>query len=189
MSALRMISVAAATGLLLSTAATGSAQTAEFSAAIGLAAPIGDLGNSYARQYGYSYKVSRSFEGRIFIHPNDSRIGVRADGGFVRFHSTTEGEVGGGSFQDLVWLMGNVVYRFRSSGSIAPYLLAGGGMLGDLGMVEVRNSRFGLQGGAGANFGTGTLGGFVEARYVTGSAGGATTSFVPLLVGLSLRTR
>ncbi|MFN2316915.1 MAG: hypothetical protein ABR551_04020 [Gemmatimonadales bacterium] len=159
--------------LSVAVATAGSAQTVVgIGVGGGVAMPMADLGDGY--KMGYTAGAG------LFIYPNAGSLGFRADVGYSSFESEVSSAV---KFQPLS-LMGNVLYRLGDgTSSIAPYLVAGGGILSD------EESQFAFQGGLGLSIGSGNVRWFVEAKYLNSSKNGFTTAFVPVIGGFSYRFR
>jgi hypothetical protein len=172
---MRKLNVAGLTlaALLSVSVATAGAQTVVgVGVGGGVAMPMGDFGDGY--KMGYTAGAG------LFIYPNAGNLGFRADVAYSSFESEASSDI---KFQPLS-LMGNVLYRLGDgTSSIAPYIVAGGGILSD----EV--SQFAFQGGLGLSIGSGNVRWFVEAKYLNSSKDGFTTAFVPVIGGFSYRFR
>jgi opacity protein-like surface antigen len=86
----------------------------------------------------------------------------------------------------------NLIYSLPVPGMVKPYLIGGVGLYNGKSKLEVNGSSsesesstdFGLNGGAGMEFGLAGLSTFVEARFHSVSTEGARTNFVPVTVGI-----
>ena len=86
----------------------------------------------------------------------------------------------------------NLVYSLPVPGLVKPYLIGGVGLYNGKSKLEVDGSSsespsstdFGLNGGAGVEFGLAGLSSFVEARFHSVSTEGSRTNFVPVTVGI-----
>lgn len=142
----------------------------------GVAIPTGDLGDVA--------KMGVGGGAGLFIYPNGGNIGVRIDGGYTRFT-----EDGGDGTAKFMTGMGNLLYMMPTEGNIRPYLLAGGGLLNSKFDDGESESAFAWQGGAGLSIGASSTRVFVEAKWVSSSKDGTTTSYLPILAGVSFRFR
>ena len=86
----------------------------------------------------------------------------------------------------------NLVYSLPLPGLVKPYLIGGVGLYNGKTKLDVNGSSsesesstdFGLNGGAGVEFGLAGLSTFVEARVHSVSTEGSRTNFVPVTVGI-----
>lgn len=167
----------------LAVAALVSASTASAQAVVGVglgagvAMPMGDFADAA--------KMGVGGGAGLFIYPNGGNIGVRIDGGYFQY--SPEADVDG-KFK-MMSGMGNLLYMVPTEGNIRPYLLAGGGLLSSKFGDGDSESAFAWQGGAGLSMGASNTRLFVEAKWVSSSKDGFTTSFVPILAGVSIRFR
>jgi hypothetical protein len=90
----------------------------------------------------------------------------------------------------MIGASADLVYNFKSEGKIKPYLLAGGQWLqfGSSADGTDTESGIGFNAGGGLNFMLGSIGAFVEARYVMAPFDISGQSFdlnnIPIVFGL-----
>ncbi len=140
----------------------------------GVTIPMGDFKDGY--KAGWLGQVV----GGVKI--NDM-FGVRVDGSYGQNSSKTTG----GPKVKLVGALGDVTLSPKTSGGVAPYVLAGAGMLNSkatVSGVSASTSAFAWNAGAGAKFTAGSVGVYVEARFLSAKKNGATTNMIPVTVGL-----
>lgn len=109
-------------------------------------------------------------------------FGVRVDGGYGQ----NSGKSGAPKLK-LIQAIGDVTLSPKTSGGVAPYLLAGAGMLNSkatVSGVSASSSAFAWNAGVGAKFTAGSLGIYVEGRFLSAKKNGATTNMIPVTVGL-----
>lgn len=175
---MRKLSVAglAVAALLSMSVATASAQTVVgVGLGGGVAMPMGDFGDAAKMGFGGGAGV--------FIYPNAGNIGVRVDGGYFQFNPEADVD---GKFK-MMSGMGNLLYMVPTEGNIRPYIVAGAGLLSSKFDDGDSESAFAWQGGAGLSIGASNTRLFVEAKWVSSSKDGATTSYLPVLAGVSIR--
>lgn len=142
----------------------------------GLTLPMGDLKDGF--QSGYAVG------GMLQIKPPLVPLGFRADVTYNRF------DADGGVDTKLNILSGNasVVYNVIPTPLITPYVLGGVGLhrvgLSGTSLATESENKFGFHGGVGLNVGLAGFGTYIEARYVSVQTEGASTSFVPVTVGI-----
>jgi hypothetical protein len=173
----------AAVALSLAIAAPAQAQ-AHFGLSAGASVPTGDFGN--AANSGFN------LNGLVDVSVPVSPIGFRGEVGWNRF------TVKGGSSNNWDFINGtaNIVLQPSTMLPAKPYLIGG------LGIYNVRlsgnditsvfggtqsESRVGFNGGVGFKAGLGTLGAFLEARYVSvqGKNGSSNLNYVPVTFGIT----
>lgn len=135
----------------------------------GVAMPMGDFGDAFKMGFGGG--------AGLFVYPNGGRVGFRADVGMMSFSD----DLGLDVKSEPMTVMGNVLLPLTTGSSATPYVVAGAGLMSDDG------SAFAWQGGLGVSIGTGKTRLFIEGKWVSASKDGATTSYVPLLAGVSFR--
>ena len=144
-----------------------------FGLGVGATQPLGD--------YGDFDKMGINLLG-IFETPlSGSPLYLRIDG----IYSSTAHE-GTGATGSTSILGGNasVLYHFSAPNAQArPYALGGLGIYNVDGGTDSQ-TKLGLGLGGGVTFGLGGLNAFAEARYISVKTDGASTSFIPLTVGL-----
>lgn len=168
----------AVAAMLSVSVATASAQSViGVGLGAGVSMPMGDFGDAA--------KMGIGGGAGLFVYPNGGNFGVRADVGYFQYDNDLDVD---GKFKQMS-AMGNVLLRIPSESSIAPYLVAGAGMLNSKFGDGDSESALALQGGAGISIGTGNARIFVEAKFVTSSKDEVTTSYVPVIAGVSFRFR
>ena len=144
-----------------------------FGLGVGATQPLGD--------YGDFDKMGINLLG-IFETPfSGSPLYLRIDG----IYSSTAHE-GTGATGSTSILGGNasVLYHFSAPNAQArPYALGGLGIYNVDGGTDSQ-TKIGLGLGGGVTFGLGGLNAFAEARYISVKTDGASTSFIPITVGL-----
>jgi len=144
-----------------------------FGLGVGATQPLGD--------YGDFDKMGINLLG-IFETPfSGSPLYLRIDG----IYSSTAHEGTGASGSTSI-LGGNasVLYHFSAPNAQArPYALGGLGIYNVDGGTDSQ-TKIGLGLGGGVTFGLGGLNAFAEARYISVKTDGASTSFIPITVGL-----
>jgi len=144
-----------------------------FGLGVGATQPLGD--------YGDFDKMGINLLG-IFETPlSGSPLYLRIDG----IYSSTAHE-GTGATGSTSILGGNasVLYHFSAPNAQArPYALGGLGIYNVDGGADSQ-TKIGLGLGGGVTFGLGGLNAFAEARYISVKTDGASTSFIPITVGL-----
>jgi hypothetical protein len=174
-----------ALGLLVAPAA--HAQGAQFSLGGGLGVPLGDFDD--AAKLGWHGTAAVTFV------PTGWPVGIQLDGAYQQY-SLEDGTVPG--FDDLKnrFIQGtaNVVYTFSTSpeSTFRPYLIGGGGVYnskltgaddpGDV--LPGGETDFGVNGGAGFNFGAGGASLFIEGRFHSVFTEGSSTQFIPITLGI-----
>jgi len=137
----------------------------------GVAMPMGDFGDAFKMGFGGG--------AGLFVYPNGGRVGFRADVGYMTFKD----DLGLDIDSNPLTLMGSVLLPLTQGSSATPYVVGGAGIMSDEG------SAFAWQGGLGVSIGTGSTRLFIEGKWVSASKDGATTSYVPLIAGVSFRFR
>lgn len=169
---LTMAMLALAAVLTVSATTTASAQTVVgIGVGGGVAMPMGDFGDAFKMGFGGG--------AGLFVYPNGGRVGLRADVGYMTF----EDDLGLDIKSEPLTIMGSVLLPLTTGSSATPYVVAGAGIMSD------DESAFAWQGGLGVSFGTGSTRFFVEGKWVSASKDSATTSYVPVIAGVSFRFR
>jgi hypothetical protein len=135
----------------------------------GVAMPMGDFGDAFKMGFGGG--------AGLFVYPSGSRIGLRAEVGYLTF----DDDLGLDIKAEPLTVMGSILVPLTTGSSATPYLLGGAGILSDDG------SALAFQGGLGVSIGTGPTRFFIEGKYLTSSKDDFTTSFIPLMAGVSFR--
>jgi opacity protein-like surface antigen len=166
------------------------AQGAEFSLGGGIGFPLSNF-NDIAK-LGWNGLAGVSFV------PTGSPVGIQIDGQYQQY-KLDEDVVGRGSLKDRLLIgTANLVYKFKTAegSTFRPYLIGGGGVYNlkttgssDVGtVIDTDNSqtKFGINGGAGFDFKTGSAGLFVEGRFHDVFTKGSNVQFIPITVGVRL---
>jgi hypothetical protein len=164
------------------------AQGAEFSLGGGIGFPLSNF-NDIAK-LGWNGLAGVSFV------PTGSPVGIQIDGQYQQY-KLDESVVGTGSLKDRLLIgTANLVYKFKTAegSTFRPYLIGGGGVYNlkttgssDVGtVISTGNSqtKFGINGGAGFDFKTGSAGLFVEGRFHDVFTKGSNVQFIPITVGV-----
>ena len=184
------VSVAALSLTLASTAHAQAQAMPHFGISAGASIPESAFGESVNT----GYNVNAMLNVTVPLSP----LGFRIEGGWNRFDLSNAN--GNGNVR-IANGSANVVLIPAAVMTAKPYLIAGlgaynvrgsvdtGGLPGADAFVGVDNSstRLGFNGGIGFAFGLGSVGTFLEARYVTvnGKDGSSSLSFVPLTFGIT----
>lgn len=159
---------------------------AKFSLGGGLTLPLGDFGD--AAGTGWHGLAAVSFQ------PTGSPVGIQVDGMFQRLSADDIVGVGDDVNFQIIQGTANAVYKFQSSEEtkVRPYIIGGVGLynfketgddvVGDPGS----ETDFGINGGAGFDFQTGSVALFVEGRFHNIFTEGSNTNFIPFTVGVRL---
>ena len=139
----------------------------------GAIAPAGDFG-TYANTGWIGYAgIAKPLAG-------NPRVAIQA----VAFYAHTSHEGTRGEATNIPGIGGGILYQLATSGTVRPYVSAGGGLLqhrydaGSTGYGSESESKAFV--GVGGGLGFGRV--FVDARYVASDG----TSFMPISVGMSL---
>lgn len=142
----------------------------------GLLMPMGD--------YGTADKMGFTVGAGAVIPVGTAPVGVRIEGSFS---TTSHDGIGGKS--KILGGMASLVYSFTGAGSVTPYVLAGLGYynvkVDVTGFGSFDESKVGFGGGGGIRFPVGSASLFAEARYMNISTTGSSTTFMPIIVGVS----
>lgn len=142
----------------------------------GLLMPMGD--------YGTADKMGFVAGAGIIIPVGTAPVGVRVEGSYSQ---TSHDGIGGKS--KIMGGMASLIYSFTGAGSVTPYVLAGLGYynvkVDVTGFGSADESKVGFGGGGGIRFPMGSASLFAEARYMNISTTGGSTTFVPIIVGVS----
>ncbi|HEU4699929.1 MAG TPA: outer membrane beta-barrel protein [Gemmatimonadales bacterium] len=174
-------------------ASTAQAQAgAQFSLSGGVAIPTSSAFND-------AFKLGWNGQLGIGFTPANLPIGFEATGNFIRNSTETSGL---DLKSQIISGTGNIVYTFTTaeSSKFHPYLLGGAGVYNAkaTGNDATGGSRtkFGLDGGAGFNFGVGRIGAFLEGRFhnifkaiaSTDGTGDTSINFVTVNLGFRFGT-
>lgn len=163
---------------LLIGATTTAAQGVRIGLGAGLLLPMGDYKTADKTGWVAGVDVTDWLTG--------GSIGIRAEGSY----SQTSHKAGVSGNSKIIGGMADVVYAFgKTAASMRPYLLGGVGFYNvkftGTG-PSVSESKIGFGGGGGVAFKLGTGGSrvFVEAKYVSVSTSGSSTTFLPVRAGI-----
>jgi hypothetical protein len=117
--------------------------------------------------------------------PASSPVGFRLDGAYHQMKFD-----GGGGKEQIINGTANAVYEFKvaSETKFRPYLIGGGGIYNlkakpDVG-ASASKTKFGINAGAGFNFGTSRTAFFVEGRFHNVFVSGSDFHFIPITAGI-----
>ena len=173
--------------LALSTALFASAAHAQTPVSFGLGGgatlPLGDFGDAA--------KTGFHGMGLVEFQPAGLPVGIRFDASYHRigFSDLFEDVVGAGNHQIIMGTL-NGVYTFTTAAEskFHPYIVAGVGAYNAKANVEDADNnsetKFGINGGAGFNFGMGSASVFLEGRFHNIFTEGSSTNFVPITLGV-----
>jgi len=153
-----------------------------FQIAGGASMPTSDFKNGFDRGWNAT--------GSVGFHPFTSPIGIRFDAAYDRFG--VKNALAGGDDNVSVWSgLADLTLRIPRMWAVSPYLIGGGGFshFGEYNNgVATSNSQTKGQwnAGGGIGFGLGNVKLFVESRYMHVATPNTATSFVPVIVGISL---
>lgn len=162
-------------GLLVASAPglVGAQTRGSVSLGAGVNLPIGDFKD--AAKLGWLGQVA----GMITF--GEGIFGVRVNGTYGQ--NNFKDEVGGGKIK-MIGAMGDLVVSPRMEGNLAPYVLAGAGF------VNAKNgesdTNFGWNAGAGVKAGSGKVGFYVEARFLSVRSEGHSTNMIPITAGVRI---
>ena len=135
----------------------GATRAFSLGIAAGATVPTGD----FADAYGTGFNVM----GTLGFQPAALPVGVRFD---VMYHSLPGEDLGGViELEDLNIIAGsaNAILTVSNAGGVRPYLIGGIGMYRADGGGDETSTDFGINGGAGLEFGLAGFSTFLEARY------------------------
>jgi hypothetical protein len=187
MKGLRKGAAALAFAFLLG-APAAHAQGAQFSLGGGLGVPLGDFDD--AAKLGWHGLAAVSFV------PEGWPVGIQIDGSYQQF-SLDDGFTGADGLKNrLIQGTGNIVFAFNTApdAQFRPYLIGGGGVYNSKitgeddagGVIDTDGSdtNFGINAGAGFNFGAGGAALFIEGRFHNVFTEGSNTQFIPISLGI-----
>jgi len=117
--------------------------------------------------------------------PATSPVGFQVDGSYNQMKFD-----GGGGKEQVIDGTANVVYEFKTSpeSKFRPYLIGGGGVYNLKAKPDVGPSpsttKFGINAGAGFNFGAASTSLFVEGRFHNVFVTGSDFHFIPINIGV-----
>lgn len=153
-----------------------SAQNVSFGVGGGLLMPMGD--------YNTADKPGFIFGAGARIPLGSAPVALRVEG---TYSQTSHDGIGGKT--KIIGGMGSLVYSFKTSGSVTPYVLGGIGIFNGkvdvTGLGSTSETKVGFGGGAGLRFPMGSSSLFVEGRWMSIQTSGSSLTYLPLIVGLS----
>ncbi len=167
--------VVAGSLLAIGTAGTANAQARGY---VGIGGGVGIPMGSFKDDYKMGW-LGQVIGGVKFT----DMLGVRVDGTYGQ-HSAKDAA---DPKIKLLSVLGDIVLSPKTSGGVAPYVLGGAGMTNSkasVGTVSASSSAFAWNAGAGAKFTAGSLGVYVEARFVSAKKNGETHNVLPVTIGL-----
>ena len=169
--------VAVGLGLGLHAASLHAQTPVRFGLSGGLSIPSGSTSNGL--------KTGWNGTALVQFFPASSPVGFQLDGSYHRI-----GFDPSGGHEQIIDGTANVVYEFKTSESsrFRPYLIGGGGVYNvkaktDLG-PSPSETKFGVNGGAGFNFGSASTSFFVEGRFHNVFIPGSDFHFIPINNGV-----
>jgi hypothetical protein len=152
-----------------------------FQVAAGAAIPQGTFNDAFQRGYDVT--------GSIGYHPRLSPVGVRFDVGYDKFNARSN--IIGNTSDPTAWSgLGELTLRIPSMWAVSPYVVGGGGVtrFSNYGSTDGSDSMTKGQWniGGGIGFGLANVKLFVESRYMRVMTPGEPTTFVPVVLGISL---
>ena len=142
----------------------------------GLAIPVGDFHDAGAKT-GWLGQIAGG------ITAPGGILGGRVNGTFSRNGFSDSDE----HFR-IIGAMGDIVVSPKMTGSIAPYVLGGvgfqNGKATSTGVTEAGVTKFAWNAGGGIGFRAGSIGVFVEGRFLSISTPGAKTNLIPISAGI-----
>ena len=140
----------------------------------GLAIPVGDYKNFV--KTGWLAQVAGGIA-------TDGIIGGRVSGSFMR-----NGIKNSDEHVRIIGAMGDLLVSPKMTGNIAPYLLGGVGFQNRKSSAPLSEgeTKFAWNAGAGLGLRAGSVGLFVEARYLSISTAGNNTKLIPISAGIRL---
>ena len=178
----KRVFVAAVAGLALAAAPAAAQEslgtrTTSFSIAGGATLPMGDAGDAFDTGF--------NVQGALHLQPPLRAVGARFD---VMYHSLggkDQGLLVGEADLNVFAGAANVVLTVSNTGTVRPYVLGGLGLYNlDFGGAFESETKFGLNGGGGIEFGVGGFNTFVEARLHSIFTEESNTNLVPVVFGV-----
>lgn len=158
----------------------GATRAFSLGIAAGATVPTGD----FADAYGTGFNIM----GTLGFQPAAMPVGIRFD---LMYHSLPGEDLGGVvELEDLNIIAGaaNAILTVSNSGGVRPYLIGGIGMYRADGGGDETSTDFGINGGAGLEFGLAGFSTFLEARYhsvfVDGGEDVGNLNLIPIVFGL-----
>ncbi len=148
--------------------------------AAGVQLPNGDYGK--VDKMGYTAGIGASMP--LSTWPVRGRIEAN-------YATSSHKDIGGtsiGGKTNIIGGMASIVYPFSASGSVKPYILGGLGYyqvkVDVTGFGSVSESKIGFGGGGGILFNAGSAHLMAEARFISVSTSGSSTTFIPITIGM-----
>ena len=178
--AVALILTAALTSASVAAAQDAAVRPMTFGVSGGLSMPVGDLGDGV--KSGFNAGAHLAFKPATFP------FGVRVEGQFNRFayEATSDANL------QIISGTANAVFGVpAASSAFRPYVIGGIGVYNAKSSVETAvgdasnsDTNFGLNAGAGIEFGLSGLATFVEARFNSIFSEGSKSNFIPITFGI-----
>jgi len=139
----------------------------------GVSLPMGDFGDG--SKMGFLAQVNGG------VNFGETMFGVRVNGTYAQHKEKDPGT----HTLKLLGVTGDVVLTPKTEGKASPYILAGAGMVNS--KVESASSTdLAWNAGAGVKFNAGSVGVFVEARFMQVRGDGSSSSMIPITAGVRI---
>ena len=110
-------------------------------------------------------------------------FGVRVDGSYGQHSGKTVGTTEVPKLK-LIGALADVTVSPKMSGGVSPYVLAGAGVVNGKPEGGDGDTKFAWNAGAGAKFKAGSLGLYLEARFLSVNTEGSKTNSIPITLGV-----
>lgn len=175
----RILSVVAAASLALAISTTAASAQVAIGVGGGVTIPTGDFKDFFKTGWHGLANVGYDLP---------SGLGVRGD--FYYGENKTKSNVTPSGKIKLAGGLGNVLYSFKTPGTVHPYILGSVGFFNvkaDAGASgSASETKIAYGGGAGIKFKVGSDASlFVEGRYLSVNTSGSNTNFIPISAGVS----
>jgi hypothetical protein len=173
----RLTPVSVVLGLVLGASGL-QAQATQFSLGGGIGIPLGNFDDVV--KIGWQGTAALSFT------PERLPVAIQVDGAFSQFSDETPLDIK----SQLIYGTANAVYRFESSeeSRFHPYLIGGGGIYRQKSTgsdaLPGSSTKFGINAGAGFDFGAGRARLFLEGRFHDVFVAGPNLQFFPINLGV-----
>ena len=169
--------VAVGIGLGLHAASLHAQSPVRFGLGGGASIPSGSSSNG----------LNTGWQGTALVQylPTSSPVGFQVDGAYNQM-----GFEGGGGKEEVINGTANVLYEFKNSAQskFRPYLIGGGGVYNVKAKPDVGSSasetKFGINAGAGFNFGPPKTSFFIESRFHNVFVSGTDFHYIPIVAGI-----
>jgi hypothetical protein len=153
------------------------AQTVKFAIGGGPTVPVGDFNKVD--------KLGWNAMGMAVYEPPNTRLGIRLDAMYGEHH-TKSGLPSAKT--KLMGATGGLELRLSGDSKVKPYLVASAGVyevkIEVTGAGTASETKFTAGGGAGLSIKIGSVGAFLEGRYLSAFTSGSHTNFIPFSVGV-----